>query len=87
MRKRKPGQPAGTDLDWFVIPIQKIRQWGIVLVLLIVAGAVGYILYRRRPRSPEERALLETAEGRSLPATASGAPGVARPAPNPRFPR
>ena len=36
MRKRKPGQPAGTDLDWFVIPIQRIRQWGIVILLLLV---------------------------------------------------
>ena len=36
MRKRKPGQPAGSDLDWFVIPIQRIRQWGIVFVLLLV---------------------------------------------------
>ena len=50
MRKRKSGQPAGTDLDWFVIPIQKIRQWAIVLVLLLVAGGVGYFVYSRSRR-------------------------------------
>ena len=56
MRKRKSGQPAGTDLDWFVIPIERIRQWAIVIVLVLIAGGVGYfaVLPQGR-RSPEEQ--------------------------------
>lgn len=82
MRKRKPGQPAGTDLDWFVIPIQQIRQWGIIVLLLLVAGAIGYTLYSRNRRSPQERAKAEIAEAQSLLGKASKAVGVIRPGSN-----
>ena len=64
MRKRKSGQPAGTDLDWFVIPIQKIRQWGIVLVLLLVAGGVGYFVYCAASGSPQDRRAGRDRRGR-----------------------
>ncbi len=82
MRKRKPGQPAGTDLDWFVIPIQRIRQWGIVILLLLVAGAIGYTLYARGRRSPQERAKAEIAEAQALLAKATKAAGSIRPGSN-----
>src|SRR5262245_8196931 len=82
MRKRKAGQPAGTDLDWFVIPIQKIRQWGLILALLIVAGAVGYYLYSKGQRSPQERARNEIAEAESILARATRAVGAVRPGSN-----
>ena len=82
MRKRKPGQPAGTDLDWFVIPIQRIRQWGIIVVLLLVAGAIGYTLYARGRRSPQERAKAEIAEAQALLAKATKAAGSVRPGSN-----
>ena len=82
MRKRKPGQPAGTDLDWFVIPIQRIRQWGIIVLLLLVAGAVGYALYSRSRRSPEDRAKSEIAEAQSLLARATKSVGSVRPGSN-----
>ena len=50
MRKRKPGQPVGGDIDWFVIPIEKIRQWAVV----IAAGpdrrrVLGYFVYIAQP--------------------------------------
>jgi hypothetical protein len=82
MRKRKPGQPAGTDLDWFVIPIQRIRQWGIIILLLLVAGAIGYALYSRSRRSPEDRARAEIGEAQSLLARATKSVGSIRPGSN-----
>ncbi len=82
MRKRKSGQPAGTDLDWFVIPIQKIRQWAIVIVLLLAAGGAGYFFYARGRRSPQERARAEIAQAESLLARATRAAGAARPGSN-----
>jgi len=82
MRKRKPGQPAGTDLDWFVIPIQKIRQWGIILLLLLIAGGVGYFLYSRNRKSPQDRARAEITEADSLLGKATRAVGAVRPGSN-----
>src|SRR5512132_4351627 len=82
MRKRKPGQPAGTDLDWFVIPIQRIRQWGVILVLLIAAGAIGYTMYAKSRRSPQQRARAEIAEAQTLLAKATKTAGVVRPGSN-----
>ena len=82
MRKRKSGQPAGTDLDWFVIPIQKIRQWAIVLVLLLVAGGVGYYVYLRSHGSPRERAQSEIAQAEALLARATRSVGATRPGSN-----
>jgi Glucodextranase, domain B/FecR protein len=82
MRKRKSGQPAGTDLDWFVIPIQKIRQWAVVIVLVLIAGGVGYFLIQRGRRSPQERARTEIAQAESLLARATRATGAARPGSN-----
>jgi hypothetical protein len=82
MRKRKAGQPAGTDLDWFVIPIQKIRQWAGVIVLLLVVGGAGYFVYARGRRSPQERAQAEIAQAESLLARATRSAGASRPGSN-----
>jgi hypothetical protein len=82
MRKRKPGQPVGTDLDWFVIPIERLRQWGVVLVLLLVAAGIGYFLYARNRRSPQERARVEIAEAETQLARATRVAGTVRPGSN-----
>jgi Glucodextranase, domain B/FecR protein len=82
MRKRKSGQPAGTDLDWFVIPIQKIRQWALIIVLLLVAGGVGYFVYLRGRRSPQERARVEITQAETLLARATRSTGAERPGSN-----
>jgi hypothetical protein len=82
MRKRKSGQPAGTDLDWFVIPIEKIRQWGLIIVLVLIAGGVGYFVYWRNRSSPEEKARSEMATAQSLLDRATRSTGAARPGSN-----
>jgi hypothetical protein len=82
MRKRKSGQPAGTDLDWFVIPIEKIRQWGIIIVLVLVAGVAGFLAYGRTRRSPQERARVEIAEAETQLGRATRSVGTVRPGSN-----
>ena len=77
-RKRKPGQPPGANLDWFVIPIERIRQWALVLVVLAAAAIVGYSLHKRSARSPEEKAQREIASASALVDRATAATGAAR---------
>jgi hypothetical protein len=77
-RKKKPGQPVGTDLDWFIIPIRTLRSWGILL--LVVAGALlAYQLYLRTRFSPERRAAREIATAADLLQKAASGPGATRP--------
>jgi hypothetical protein len=71
-RKKKPGQPVGSDLDWFVIPIRTIRLWGILIVVVIAAGFAAYA-FRTRERSPEERASVEIASAAELVKRANAA--------------
>jgi hypothetical protein len=78
-RKRKPDQPVGTDLDWFVIPIRTIRTWGILLVLLAAAAFLGYTIQSRVRRSPQEKAKTEIVAARQLIQRASPAGAKARP--------
>ncbi len=77
-RKRKPGQPIGTDLDWFVIPIRTIRLWGIIVVVIVAAGFLGYGIRSRGRGSPEARARKEIASAAELVKRASAAAGSAR---------
>jgi hypothetical protein len=84
MSKAKPGQPAtdrqqATDLDWFVISIQKVRQWILIFVLLLATAAVSYFVYTRTRRTPEERARAEITNARTLLARATGAVTTSRP--------
>ena len=76
-RKRKPDRPVGADLDWFVIPIRTIRLWGIVLVVLIAAGFLGYSLRSGVRGSPESKAKREIASAVDLVKRASAATGSA----------
>jgi hypothetical protein len=65
-RKRNRGQPIGTDLDWFVIPIRTLRTWGILLVLAASAAFLVYTIQSRTRRSPLEKARGEIATAREL---------------------
>lgn len=77
--KRKPEQPVGSDIDWFVIPIERIRYWALVLVALLVVGYLAYVFATRARRSPEDKARREIASASSLIARASQSGGAARP--------
>ena len=79
MSRKKPGQPVGGDIDWFVIPIQRIRQWGILLLILLVSAALGYFLYARTRRTPEEKASAEIVSASTLLSRAAAMAGSARP--------
>ena len=59
MAKRKPSQPVGGDIDWFVIPIEKLRQWGLITLLVLATAFLGYFIYTKSRRSPEEKARTE----------------------------
>ena len=55
MPHRKPAQPVGGDIDWFVIPIERIRRRESSPCIVIVAALGGYFLYTRMHRSPAEK--------------------------------
>ena len=56
MPPKKPVQPVGGDIDWFVIPIERIRQAAVLAVIIAVGAGAGYFLYTRTRKSPEEKA-------------------------------
>ena len=78
MSKGKPEQQA-TDLDWFVISIQKIRQWILILVLLLATAGISYFVYSRTRLTPEQRAQSEITNARTLLARASTSGSATRP--------
>ena len=79
MPRKKTDQPVGGDIDWFVIPIERIRQWGILLLVVLLAGALGYFLYVRTRRTPEEKASAEITSASTLLSRATTMAGGVRP--------
>jgi hypothetical protein len=76
----RPKQPVGGDIDWYVISIDRLKQWALILVIAIVVSVLAYFIYSRTRRSPEERARVEIANaeqllGRTAAGTGSGRPG------------
>jgi hypothetical protein len=78
-RKRKSGQPIGTDLDWFVIPIKTIRLWGVLTLVFIVVGAAAYAIRMQTRPSPQRRAAAEISSAADQVKRASEAGGPVRP--------
>ena len=70
-RRRTPGQPIGTDLDWFVIPIRTIRLWGTLLLVFIVLAGVAILIRSKTRQSPQSRAAAEIASAADLVKRAS----------------
>ena len=79
MPHKKPAQPVGGDIDWFVIPIERIRQAAVLALIVVMAAGLGFLIYVRTRRSPEEKAKSEIASAVKLLARASSSPSSARP--------
>jgi len=79
MPPKKPVQPVGGDIDWFVIPIERIRQAAVLAVIIAVGAGAGYFLYTRTRKSPEEKARSEIASAVKMLGRASSSPTSARP--------
>ncbi|HYR46070.1 MAG TPA: FecR domain-containing protein [Thermoanaerobaculia bacterium] len=75
--KRKSEKPVGSDIDWFVIPIERIRHWALALVALLAVGYLAYVMSVRQ--SPEQKARREIASAAALIGRASGSGGAGRP--------
>lgn len=54
-KKRK--RTFGEDLDWYLIPIEKVKQVVLVIVVITLAGAGGYLGYNHF-KSPKTRARI-----------------------------
>src|SRR5512143_129705 len=78
-RKRKPGQPIGTDLDWFIIPIRTIRVWGVLVHVFVALGAAAYFGRTKTRPSPQQRAEAEIASAAEQVKRAEAAGGNVRP--------
>src|ERR1700694_2850823 len=78
MPPKKPAQPVGGDIDWFVIPIERIRQAAVLALIIAVAAGGGYFLYTRTRRSPEDKARSEIASAGQLLGRASVPPPLRR---------
>jgi glucodextranase-like protein/FecR-like protein len=78
-RKKTPGQPIGTDLDWFVIPIKTIRLWLVLMLVVVVIGAAAYFARMQTRPSPQRRAQAEISSAADLVKRAREAAGTVRP--------
>ncbi|MGH9364420.1 MAG: FecR domain-containing protein [Thermoanaerobaculia bacterium] len=70
------------DIDWYVISVDRLKRWALILVIVLASAVVAYFLYSRTRRSPEEKAKVEIAHAEQLLGRASGDPALARPGSN-----
>src|SRR5918911_4337443 len=61
MAKKK--QAAGADIDWYLISIERLKQIGLVILLLILGGA-GYWYWSRQKANPRNAAEAAIADAR-----------------------
>src|SRR5216684_1935453 len=59
MAKKK--KPAGVDIDWYLVSIDRLKKIGIVILLVLIGGGGWWYFtnQRRNPRSVAESAIAE----------------------------
>jgi FecR protein len=62
VKSSKKRNPAEANIDWYVISVQKLRQWGIIAVVVIAAGVWGYFAWKRGHESIDVRARRKITE-------------------------
>jgi hypothetical protein len=55
MAKKKKKKVAGTDIDWYLISIDRLKQIGLVALLLLLTGG-GYWFYTKEKGNPRTNA-------------------------------
>jgi FecR protein/Glucodextranase, domain B len=74
-RKRSP---AEANIDWYVISVQKLRQWGVIAVVVIAAGVWGFFAWKRSHESIDIRAQRKITEAADELARARQIPDAPR---------
>ena len=64
MATKKKRKETGADIDWYLISIDRLKQIGLVLVLLLLGGA-GYWFWSNQKGNPKAQAEEAIAEARA----------------------
>jgi glucodextranase-like protein/FecR-like protein len=58
---KKPKKQSGADIDWYLISIERLKQIGLVVLLLILGGAGWWFWHNQRgnPKSSAEAAIAD----------------------------
>jgi hypothetical protein len=60
---KKRGKMTGADIDWYLISIDRLKQIGLVVLILLLGGA-GYWFYEREKGNPRSNAESAIADAR-----------------------
>ena len=85
MAKKK--KVAGADIDWYLISIDRLKQIGLVILLLILLGLRGWWYFtnqKRNPRSAAEAAIAEARQALNALARRRTSPAIAASSTAPR---
>lgn len=63
MAKKKKGKMTGADVDWYLISIDRLKQIGLVVLILLIGGA-GYWYYQKEKGNPRSNAETAIADAR-----------------------
>lgn len=63
MAKKKHNKMTGADIDWYLISIERLKQIGLVVVLLLLGGA-GYWFWDQSKGNPKSNAESAIADAR-----------------------
>jgi hypothetical protein len=70
---KKPKKQSGADIDWYLISIDRLKQIGLVVLLLLLGGA-GWWLWHNQKDSPKSTAEAAIADARQALNTLAASP-------------